>query len=47
MTKRIDGKARADRLIADVAAATAKLKSPTGIALAAAVGAAGVYAFDR
>jgi 5,10-methylene-tetrahydrofolate dehydrogenase/methenyl tetrahydrofolate cyclohydrolase len=32
MTKRIDGKARADRLVADVAAATAKLKSQAGIA---------------
>jgi methylenetetrahydrofolate dehydrogenase (NADP+) / methenyltetrahydrofolate cyclohydrolase len=31
-TKRIDGKARADRLIADVAAATAKLKAAAGIA---------------
>jgi len=30
-TKRIDGKARADRLVADVAAATAKLKAETGI----------------
>jgi methylenetetrahydrofolate dehydrogenase (NADP+) / methenyltetrahydrofolate cyclohydrolase len=30
-TKRIDGKARADRLIADVAAATAKLKAQVGI----------------
>jgi methylenetetrahydrofolate dehydrogenase (NADP+) / methenyltetrahydrofolate cyclohydrolase len=29
-TKRIDGKARADRLIADVAAATAKLKAQAG-----------------
>ena len=32
MTKRIDGKARADRLVADVAAATVKLKSQAGIA---------------
>jgi len=32
MTKRIDGKARADRLVADVAAATAKLKAEAGIA---------------
>src|SRR6476469_8725055 len=32
MTKRIDGKARADRLVADVAAVTAKLKSQAGIA---------------
>src|SRR5580700_9292006 len=32
MTKRIDGKARADRLLADVAAATAKLKAAAGIA---------------
>ena len=32
MTKRIDGKARADRLVADVAAATAKLKAQAGIA---------------
>ena len=32
MTKRIDGKARADRLLADVAAATAKLKAQAGIA---------------
>ncbi len=31
-TKRIDGKARADRLVADVAAATAKLKVQSGIA---------------
>jgi methylenetetrahydrofolate dehydrogenase (NADP+)/methenyltetrahydrofolate cyclohydrolase len=31
-TKRIDGKARADRLVADVAAATAKLKAQSGIA---------------
>src|SRR5271169_2065541 len=31
-TKRIDGKARADRLVADVAAAAAKLKVETGIA---------------
>ncbi len=31
MTKRIDGKARADRMVADVAAATAKLKAETGI----------------
>jgi methylenetetrahydrofolate dehydrogenase (NADP+) / methenyltetrahydrofolate cyclohydrolase len=31
MTKRIDGKARADRLLADVAAATAKLTSQHGI----------------
>ena len=31
MTKRIDGKARADRLVADVAAATAKLKAQSGI----------------
>jgi methylenetetrahydrofolate dehydrogenase (NADP+) / methenyltetrahydrofolate cyclohydrolase len=31
MTKRIDGKARADRLLADVAAATAKLKAQSGI----------------
>ncbi len=30
-TKRIDGKARADRLVADVAAATAKLKIELGI----------------
>jgi methylenetetrahydrofolate dehydrogenase (NADP+)/methenyltetrahydrofolate cyclohydrolase len=30
-TKRIDGKARADRLVADVAAATAKLKAQAGI----------------
>jgi methylenetetrahydrofolate dehydrogenase (NADP+)/methenyltetrahydrofolate cyclohydrolase len=30
-TKRIDGKARADRLVADVAAVTAKLKAQTGI----------------
>lgn len=33
MTSRIDGKARADRLVADVAAATAKLKVEAGIAL--------------
>jgi len=32
MTTRIDGKARADRLVADVAAATAKLKAEAGIA---------------
>jgi methylenetetrahydrofolate dehydrogenase (NADP+)/methenyltetrahydrofolate cyclohydrolase len=32
MTRRIDGKARADRLVADVAAVTAKLKSQAGIA---------------
>ena len=32
MTKRIDGKARADRLVADVAAAAAKLKAQAGIA---------------
>jgi methylenetetrahydrofolate dehydrogenase (NADP+) / methenyltetrahydrofolate cyclohydrolase len=32
MTKRIDGKARADRLVADVAAAAAKLKAESGIA---------------
>jgi methylenetetrahydrofolate dehydrogenase (NADP+) / methenyltetrahydrofolate cyclohydrolase len=32
VTKRIDGKARADRLVADVAAATAKLKVEAGIA---------------
>src|SRR5271169_2002253 len=31
MTKLIDGKARADRLVADVAAAAAKLKVETGI----------------
>jgi methylenetetrahydrofolate dehydrogenase (NADP+) / methenyltetrahydrofolate cyclohydrolase len=31
-TKRIDGKARADRLVADVAAAAAKLKSQAGVA---------------
>lgn len=31
VTKRIDGKARADRLVADVAAATAKLKVEAGI----------------
>ena len=31
-TKRIDGKARADRLVADVAAATAKLRAEAGIA---------------
>jgi len=31
-TRRIDGKARADRLVADVAAATAKLKAQAGIA---------------
>jgi methylenetetrahydrofolate dehydrogenase (NADP+) / methenyltetrahydrofolate cyclohydrolase len=31
MTKRIDGKARADRLLADIAAATAKLKSQSAI----------------
>ena len=31
MTKRIDGKARADRLVADVAAATTKLKAQAGI----------------
>jgi methylenetetrahydrofolate dehydrogenase (NADP+)/methenyltetrahydrofolate cyclohydrolase len=31
-TKRIDGKARADRLVADVAAATAELKARLGIA---------------
>jgi 5,10-methylene-tetrahydrofolate dehydrogenase/methenyl tetrahydrofolate cyclohydrolase len=30
--KRIDGKARADRLVADVAAAAAKLKAQSGIA---------------
>ena len=30
VTKRIDGKARADRLVADVAAAAAKLKAETG-----------------
>jgi hypothetical protein len=29
-TKRIDGKARADRLVADVAAAAAKLKAQFG-----------------
>ena len=32
VTKRIDGKARADRLVADVAAAAAKLKAEAGIA---------------
>ena len=32
VTKRIDGKARADRLVADVAAATAKLKGEAGFA---------------
>ncbi len=32
MAKRIDGKARADRLVADVAAAAAKLKATAGIA---------------
>jgi len=32
MTKRIDGKARADRLVAEVAAAAAKLKAAAGIA---------------
>ena len=32
MTKRIDGKARAERLVADVAAAAAKLKAQSGIA---------------
>ena len=32
MTTRIDGKARADRLVADVAAVTAKLKAEAGIA---------------
>ena len=32
VTKRIDGKARADRLVADVAAATAKLKAQAGFA---------------
>src|ERR1700728_584241 len=32
MTNRIDGKARADRLVADVAAAAAKLKANAGIA---------------
>ena len=32
VTKRIDGKARADRLVADVAAAVAKLKAASGIA---------------
>ncbi len=31
VTKRIDGKARADRLVADVAATTAKLKVEAGI----------------
>src|SRR3984957_14620199 len=31
MTKRIDGKARADRLVTDVAAATTKLKAQAGI----------------
>jgi methylenetetrahydrofolate dehydrogenase (NADP+) / methenyltetrahydrofolate cyclohydrolase len=31
MTKRIDGKARADRLLADIAAATAKLKAQSAI----------------
>lgn len=31
-TKRIDGKARADRLVADVAAAAAKLKATSGVA---------------
>jgi methylenetetrahydrofolate dehydrogenase (NADP+)/methenyltetrahydrofolate cyclohydrolase len=31
MTKRIDGKARADRLLADITAATAKLKSQSAI----------------
>jgi methylenetetrahydrofolate dehydrogenase (NADP+)/methenyltetrahydrofolate cyclohydrolase len=31
-TKRIDGKARADRLVADVAAATVKLKATAGVA---------------
>ncbi len=31
-TRRIDGKARADRLVADVAAATAKLKGEAGFA---------------
>src|SRR6201993_5360714 len=31
MTKRIDGKSRADRLVADVAAVTAKLKAQSGI----------------
>ena len=30
-TKRIDGKARADRLVADIAAATAKLKAASGV----------------
>src|ERR1700728_2957447 len=32
MTNRIDGKARADRLVADVAAATTELKAQAGIA---------------
>jgi methylenetetrahydrofolate dehydrogenase (NADP+) / methenyltetrahydrofolate cyclohydrolase len=32
MTKRIDGKARADRLVADVAAAAARLRAHSGIA---------------
>src|ERR1700747_1812537 len=32
MTKRINGKARADRLVADVAGAAAQLKTQTGIA---------------
>jgi methylenetetrahydrofolate dehydrogenase (NADP+) / methenyltetrahydrofolate cyclohydrolase len=31
VTKRIDGKARADRLVADVAAATARLKAEAGV----------------
>jgi methylenetetrahydrofolate dehydrogenase (NADP+) / methenyltetrahydrofolate cyclohydrolase len=31
MTKRIDGKARADRLLADIAAATAKLKAQSAV----------------
>ena len=31
-TKRIDGKARADRLVADVAAAAAKLRAESGVA---------------
>ncbi len=31
-TKRIDGKARADRLLADVAAAAAQLRAEAGVA---------------
>ena len=31
VTKRIDGKARADRLVADIAAAAAKLRAASGV----------------